>query len=113
MVKYNTDDLDAIFSALADPTRRAILDALSDGPASVTTLAEPFRISLPAISRHLAVLSEAGIIETEKDGRIHRMHLRIGPLREAAAWLERHEKFWNERLDALDRVLASPKQSRK
>ncbi len=112
MVKYNSDELDVIFSALADPTRRAILDALSTGPASVTELAEPFQISLPAISRHLAVLREAGLIESEKDGRIHRMHLRMVPLQQAVAWLERHEKFWNERLEALDDMLASKKQSR-
>ena len=110
MVKYK--DLDAVFAALADPTRRAILESLRNGPASVTELAGPFRISLPAVSKHLAVLAAAGLIEAERDGRIRRMHLRTEPLKEAAAWLDRYEHFWNRRLDALERMLAARKPHR-
>jgi DNA-binding transcriptional ArsR family regulator len=109
MVKYYTIDLDAVFAALADPTRRAILEKLSHGPASVSELAEPFSISLPAVSKHLTVLSEAGLINTVKDGRVHMMHLQSGPLRRAAAWLDRYEKFWNVRIKALERLLTQPK----
>ena len=72
MVKYQTIDLDAVFSALADPTRRAIIEKLSTGSATVTELAEPFSMSLPAVSKHLAVLAQAGLIETEKEGRVRR-----------------------------------------
>ena len=113
MVNYNVPDLDAIFSALADPTRRAILEKLSGGPAPVTELARPFSMSLPAVSKHLAVLNGAGLIETEKDGRVRRMHLRTGPLREAAGWLERYDRFWKKRLDALEKLLATKERSEK
>ncbi len=109
MVKHSPPDLDHVFSALADPTRRAILDRLSKGRANVTELADPFNMSLAAVSKHLTVLKEAGLVETEKDGRVHWINLRSGPLKEAAAWLDRYERFWNERLDALSRLLASPK----
>lgn len=112
MVKYKTDDLDVVFSALADSTRRAILDKLSAGPASVGQLAEPFSISFAAVSKHLGVLSAAGLIEMKKEGRTHWMHLRAGALKNATDWLDQHEKFWKERLDALDHLLASPKRSK-
>ena len=102
MVKYNDRQLDTVFSALSDPTRRAILEKLTHGPLSVTALAEPFSISIPAVSKHLSVLNDAGLIEMEKDGRIHRMHLRSKALREAAAWLDHYAKFWNERFDGLE-----------
>ena len=110
MVKYQTIDLDAVFSALADPTRRAIIEKLSTGSATVTELAEPFSMSLPAVSKHLAVLAQAGLIETEKEGRVHRMHLREGAMKDAAAWLDRYEKFWNGQLNALERFLSQPKK---
>ncbi|HSP07909.1 MAG TPA: metalloregulator ArsR/SmtB family transcription factor [Acidobacteriota bacterium] len=114
MVEYRAaGGLDAVFSALADPTRRAILEQLRGGRASVTELAKPFRISYAAVSKHLAVLNEAGLIEMKKDGRIHWMHLRKGPLKEAVDWLDRYEQFWSERLDALERTLVSPKHSRR
>ena len=111
MVKCKPIDLDLVFSALADPTRRAILEELTHGPSSVSKLAEPFRISLPAVSKHLSVLSDAGLIRREKEGRVHRMHLKSGPLKEAAAWLDRYARFWNDRFDALERLVARPKQS--
>jgi len=113
MVKHQFENLDLIFSALADPTRRAILEKLSAGPASVTELAQPFSISLPAISKHLTVLGDAGLVETEKDGRFRRMHLRIGALKDAAAWLDKYEKFWGKRFDTLEKILTVPKHSKK
>lgn len=113
MVKHKTEDLSIVFSALADPTRRAILERLSTGAASVTELAQPFSMSLPAISKHLAVLGDAGLTETEKDGRFRRMHLKSGPLKEAADWLDKYEKFWIKRFDSLEAVLAAPKHSKK
>lgn len=113
MVKYSAANLDSVFSALGDPTRRAILDRLSTGRASVTQIAKPFNISIAAVSKHLAVLGEAGLIEKKVDGRIHWMHLRSDALKDASAWLDRYEKFWNTRLDALEQLLTSPKRSRK
>lgn len=114
MVKYKEQvDLDTLFFALSDPTRRTILEKLKNGPASVTELAEPFRISFPAVSKHLAVLSQAGLVETKKDGRTHWIHLRSAPLKDAVAWLDCYEKFWNERLDALERMVRSMKHSKK
>ena len=110
MTKRSDDTLNAVFSALADPTRRAILEALSEGHAQVSELAEPFDISLPAISKHLRVLEEAGLIVRERDGRFHRMHLDGKPLKDAAAWLDRYRNFWNARLDALDAFLNKNKK---
>src|SRR5262252_3816426 len=100
--------LDATFGALADPTRRAILAHLSRTPeSSVGELARPFAISLPAISKHLRVLEKAGLVARQKDGRIHRCRLVAAPMETAAGWIERHRRFWEERLDALERFLES------
>lgn len=93
--------LDATFSALADPTRRAILEQLGRRPTTVSELARPFDISLPAISKHLRVLEHAGLIRRERAGRQHICHLAADPMRQAQAWLERYREFWEERLDAL------------
>ncbi|HET6273678.1 MAG TPA: metalloregulator ArsR/SmtB family transcription factor [Bacteroidota bacterium] len=100
--------LNAVFSALADPTRRAILEHLARGEQTVTTLAEPHEISLPAVSKHLKVLEEAGLIVRAKDGRIHRMNLNSKPMKDAAAWLERYRAFWEGRFDALEKFLNTP-----
>ncbi len=100
-----TEALSAIFGCLADPTRRAILTRLAGKAQSVTELATPFRMSLPAISRHLRVLEDAGLIRRTILGRVHRLRLNAGPMRAAANWIKRYEQFWNERLDALERVL--------
>lgn len=97
--------LDATFSALSDPTRRAILSRLSRGEATVTGLAAPFDISLPAISKHLRVLERAGLIHREKIGRVHRLNLKAEPMREASEWLDFHQRFWEEGFDALARYL--------
>jgi DNA-binding transcriptional ArsR family regulator len=100
-----SDALSSTFSALADPTRRAILQRLARGRATVGTLAEPFEVSLPAISRHLKVLERARLIERERDARWHVCRLGPAPLREAADWISQYRRFWEERLDALDDYL--------
>jgi len=100
--------LDATFGALADPTRRAIVAHLARTPeSSVGELARPFAISLPAISKHLRVLEGAGLVTRRKDGRIHRCRLVAAPMETAAEWIERHRRFWEGRLDALERFLQS------
>src|ERR1700735_961904 len=94
--------LDRTFSALCDPTRRAILGRLArrDG-VTVSELAQPFAINLPAVMKHLGVLDEAGLITRSKSGRVVTVRLRPGSMREAMAWLRRHELFWSARLDKL------------
>lgn len=101
MVKYSPNHLDHTFAALSDPTRRAILARLARGEASVTELAEPFNISLPAISKHLRVLERAGLVKRTKCGRVHRLGLVPEPLRDAAAWIAFYQHFWAGQLDAL------------
>ena len=95
------DQLSTTFAALADPTRRAILARLTKGDATVGNLAEPFDISLPAVSRHLKVLERAGLIEREADAQWRLCRLRGKPLREAHGWLERYRRYWEESLDRL------------
>ncbi|MHA6823170.1 ArsR/SmtB family transcription factor [Ralstonia pseudosolanacearum] len=95
------DPLSTIFAALADPTRRAILARLSAGEAPVSELARPFDISAPAISKHLRVLAEAGLIEREVSARWRICHLRPGALREAHGWLETYRQLWEGNLDRL------------
>jgi DNA-binding transcriptional ArsR family regulator len=101
MVKYKTDALDRTFAALSDPTRRAILARLAQGDASVSELAAPFVMSLPAISKHLRVLEQAGLVERTKDGRVHRLRLVAQPLHQAASWIARYQQFWDQQLAAL------------
>ena len=101
MVKYQSQDLDAVFSALGDPTRRAILARLALGEASVGDLAAPHEMSLPAVSKHLRVLETAGLVRKEKDGRVVRCRLEAEPLRDAAAWIAEYRRFWEAQLDAL------------
>ncbi|GAA4586591.1 DNA-binding transcriptional ArsR family regulator [Actinoplanes octamycinicus] len=97
-----TDRLSVIFAALADPTRRAILARLAEGEATVTELAEPFDISLPAISRHLKVLENAGLISRSRSAQWRSSRLEAGPLREATAWMERYRRFWDDNFSRLD-----------
>jgi DNA-binding transcriptional ArsR family regulator len=97
--------LDATFAALADPTRRAILARLSTGEASVSELAAPFAISQPAISRHLKVLENAGLISRGRDAQWRPARIEAGPLREAAGWIEQYRRFWDARFDAIDEYL--------
>ncbi len=94
-------DLDAIFAALAHPIRRAILEQISGGDATVGELAEPHRVSLPAISRHLRVLEEAGLILIEPEGRVHRIQIDAVPLSAAFGWLTRYRVLWEDRFDRL------------
>ena len=110
MVKYRTDSLDATFAALADPTRRAILARLSRGESSVSELAQPFDVSLPAISRHLRVLEHAGLLERHKRGRVR--HCRVDPrrMKEAAEWIARYQRFWESQFDALAKYLNETKE---
>jgi DNA-binding transcriptional ArsR family regulator len=96
---------DAVFRALADPTRRAMLDRLRDRESSVSELAEPFSMSQPAVSQHLKVLADAGLVRARRDGRQRLYRLRPAPLREAFDWLERYARFWSEKLDALGAYL--------
>jgi len=111
-VVNNLSALDTTFAALADPTRRDILHRLSAGSAPVTVLAEPYHMSLPAISKHLKVLERAGLIAREKMGRVHRCHLSPAPIRQAAEWLSFYQRFWERQLDALADFLESePLQS--
>jgi DNA-binding transcriptional ArsR family regulator len=101
----STDRLSATFAALSDPTRRAILARLADGEASVTELAQPFAMSLPAISKHLKVLERAGLIARGRAAQWRPCRIEATPMQEAAAWLERYRQFWDARLDRLDAFL--------
>jgi DNA-binding transcriptional ArsR family regulator len=97
--------LDKVFGALADPTRRAILARLSRGDAPVCELAEPFDVSLPAISKHLRVLERAGLLTQDKQGRVRRCHLEATPMKAAADWIGRYRIFWTQQLDSLAQYL--------
>jgi DNA-binding transcriptional ArsR family regulator len=102
MVYYSRPSLDRTFAALADPTRRALLARLSEEDSlSVSELAKPFLMSLPAVMKHLDVLSDAGLVGREKSGRIVSCRLRAEPMRDANDWLNRYQKFWTDRLDQL------------
>lgn len=102
MVEQRPNHLDGLFHALADPTRRAMVHALSTGQRSVGELAQPFAMSLAAASKHVKVLEQAGLIRRSIEGRTHLCVLDPAPLAEGRAWLSNYERFWPERLDALD-----------
>jgi DNA-binding transcriptional ArsR family regulator len=104
------DRLSLIFGALADPTRRAILARLADGDATVTELAEPFAISMPAISRHLKVLERAGLISRSRSGQWLSSTLEAAPLKEATDWMERYRRFWDASFERLDAHLRRVRQ---
>ena len=99
------DTLSNTFSALADPTRRAILARLALGEVSVTELAQPFEMSMPAISKHLKVLERAGLIARGREAQWRPCSLKAAPLKDAAEWLERYRRFWEESFDRLDDYL--------
>jgi len=109
MVKYDDSQLDRVFHALSDSTRRAILARLSYGDALVTEVAEPFEISLPAISKHLGVLEKAGLLLRHKDGRVRRCELNAGPLETASDWIHFYSEFWESQLDSLANYLDQKK----
>lgn len=105
MVELQPTSLDNVFHALADPTRRAMLRALDRGEMTVSALAAPFRMSLAAASKHVRTLEQAGLIRRQIQGRTHRCRLEAEPLAAAMRWLRHYERFWNERLDDLERAL--------
>lgn len=112
MVKSSTAALDSVFGALSDSTRRAVLESLSEGSLPVTELARPHEMSLPGFMKHLRVLEDAGLVARAKEGRVVQCSLSAKPMRDAASWLARYQKFWTQRLDALDRYLKQQKQSK-
>jgi DNA-binding transcriptional ArsR family regulator len=105
MVEYETPQLDAVFHALGDATRRKMLRELANGERTVGQLAEPFAISLAAASKHIKALKHAGLIRREVRGRTHLCRLAPGPLANAHQWLSFYERFWTGRLDVLERLL--------
>lgn len=100
-----TDPLSLTFSALADPTRRAIVARLAQGEATVSQLAEPFDMSFPAVSKHLKVLERAGLVEKGREAQFRPRRLKPEPLRDLAGWLESYRQFWDAKLDSLDAYL--------
>ncbi|KRC49790.1 ArsR family transcriptional regulator [Leifsonia sp. Root227] len=107
MDAQGTDQLSAVFAALADPTRREILLRLQNGDASVSELAEPFAMSQPAISKHLKVLESAGLVSRSRVATTRLSHLEAEPLREATEWMQRYKRFWNASFDRLDAAIAA------
>ena len=102
----SVEQLDSVFNALADPTRRAILARLMDSDANVSELAAPFHVSQPAISRHLKVLEQAGLISRHRQATARLSHLEAEPLREAATWLVDYREFWEQSYERLDELIA-------
>jgi DNA-binding transcriptional ArsR family regulator len=113
MVNYLDADLDRTFAALGDPTRRKLLSRLAGGEARVTELAQPFAMSLPAVSKHLLILERAGLLTRTKHGREHVMRLNAAPLRQAAGWVETYRTFWEGSLDALALHLEQKSKAKK
>jgi DNA-binding transcriptional ArsR family regulator len=104
--------LDRVFHALSDPTRRAVLTRLSDGPLPVSELARPFHMALPSFTQHLGVLEECGLVRSHKRGRIRTYRLTPEPLKEAEHWIERRRVLWEMRLDQLDNYLEELKENK-
>jgi DNA-binding transcriptional ArsR family regulator len=108
MVQQSSPSLDAVFGALADPTRRAIVARLAEGEASVSQLSQPFDMSLPAVAKHLRVLADAGLVEQRKEGRTRWCRLVALPLRDVQAWVSDYTRFWEGQLDSLAAHLHGP-----
>jgi DNA-binding transcriptional ArsR family regulator len=108
----NSTQLDATFSALAHPTRRAILARLAQGEATVNTLAAPFDMSLPAISKHIRVLEKAGLIKRGRDAQFRPCTLETGPLQDIAHWTDQYRPIWDARFDAMDNILNQLKDAK-
>ena len=106
-----TDTIDSVFRALADPTRRHVLERLNRGPGSVSELAEPFDMALPSFVEHLKVLEESGLVRSRKTGRVRTYQLVPRRLKLAEDWLTRQRRFWERRLDQLDAYLLTPKEN--
>src|SRR5580698_11257482 len=111
MFHYSASLLDSTFAALSDATRRGILARLArQGETSVSELAAPYKMSLPAVSKHLRVLEDAGLVKRHKDGRVHRCRLVAEPMKDAAEWIERYRQFWEHQFDALADYLEEESQ---
>jgi|SRR5580700_2826864 DNA-binding transcriptional ArsR family regulator len=108
-----TARLNAVFAALADPTRRAIIERLTRGAARVTEVAEPFHMSLNAVSKHIRVLEASGVVARQRKGRDHILSINTGSLDEADGWIERMRCYWEERLDAMERLLRELNKDRR
>lgn len=113
MGEYKTANLDGVFNALADPTRRAILARLQGRDARVTDIASEFPISLNSVSKHIRVLERAGLLRRAVNGRDHLLSLNAAPMAEAAAWMEHYRSFWEGRLAALEQYILDKKRNRK
>jgi DNA-binding transcriptional ArsR family regulator len=113
MAQYGDTHFDASFGALSDPTRRGILEQLWRGDASITALAEKFHMTLTGMKKHVGVLEQAGLVRTEKVGRVRTCRLGLRRLEEEAAWIERHRQLWAERFDELDIVVDELKRKEK
>ncbi len=105
MVECNPEQLNRTFGALADPTRRRILEQLAGGDGCVTDLARPHAMSLAAVSKHLIVLEKAGLVKRQRQGRVHSLALEAGPMQEAQAWIDRYRQFWEANLDQFENYL--------
>ena len=111
--RTGADHLSGVFGAIADPTRRAMLEMLSRRPATISEIARPFPVSFNAVSKHVMVLERAGLIERKVQGRQHVCRLRPRPLRQANAWLEHYRQFWEVRFDALEKYVAAKAKERR
>jgi DNA-binding transcriptional ArsR family regulator len=105
MVKYKSGELDATFAALSDPTRRRLIERLSHGQARVSDLAEPFAMSLPAVSKHLRVLEAADLVQRRRAGREFHFELKAEPMQDALQWIGQYRRFWEGALDSLAHYL--------
>ncbi len=112
MVKRSGANLDRVFAALADPTRRRLLQHLAKGDKCVTHLARPHAMSLPAISKHLRVLEMAGLIRRRRDGRVHQLALHARPMEQAGKWIEEYRKYWEGSFDRLEDYLKRLKENK-
>ena len=113
MVQYSPAHLDASFAALSDPTRRGVLEKLARADASITELAERFRMTLTGMKKHVGVLEQAGLVTTQKVGRVRTCKLGLRRLEEEAAWIERYRQLWDARFDELDKVVEELKRKEK
>lgn len=113
MVERHRDHLGNVFAAIADPTRRAIVQIVARKPATISEIARPFPVSFNAVSKHMMVLERAGLVNREIRGREHVCRLRPGALRQANAWLEQYRQFWESRLDALETYVAVKAKERR
>jgi DNA-binding transcriptional ArsR family regulator len=113
MVQYITTRLDASFAALSDATRRGVLERLGRSDASITELADKFHMTLTGMKKHVGVLEQAGLVTTEKVGRVRTCRLGLRRLEEEAAWIEGHRQLWDARFDALDKVVEDLKRKEK